>query len=203
MGLLLDLTTGVFHDSNCPLLKNEDLEDKRWVNEFTVRKGYTPCRRCCRMYSKFLKDNRLAKRLEDRGYKYGFSGNWMYIQSDVAYWKIYFDISGRYVLYHGNNRPKKNGEVKKPDYHRQSDVPYYQSLNEFLTYIFNHDEYIRTGSFDLNKLPRSTKNQKKFKNRVRNRIKNCERKRVYRKLDQLTKQRLEEEKKVEADGIAV
>lgn len=111
--------------------------------------------------------------------KYGvqtlFSGNDLYLVTDLSSWQIHYDEKrNRYLLYHHNLGKKKIQVKQAPElkYHVQSDicgVSGYQSPYVYLKYAYNHDKAKKIEMTDYKNLPHSTNKAKKYYKQAKNR----------------------------------
>ena len=139
------------------------------------RVAFYPCK-----YRKYaLGIECLAKK---RGVQIEFDDADLYILTDMAAWKIsyaqYFD---RYKLLHCpfDGKPLTMEEAKTAHYHVQRDVVKNQSPYNHLEYIVRHDEAKKLMQVSYKKLPKVTKQQKKYYRQAENREKRNSIKRVW------------------------
>lgn len=134
-----------------------------------------------------------------RGVQIEFDDTDLYIITDMAAWKIsYVEYSDRYKLLHCpfDKNPLTMGEAKTAHYHVQRDVAKNQSPYNHLEYILRHDEAKKLMQVSYKKLPKVTKQQKKYYRQAENREKRNSIKRVWNLFA-----KLEEEKVKCADRI--
>ena len=134
-----------------------------------------------------------------RGVQIEFDDTDLYIITDIAAWKIsYVEYSDRYKLLHCpfDKNPLTMGEAKTAYYHVQRDVAKNQSPYNHLEYILRHDEAKKLMQVSYKKLPKVTKQQKKYYRQAENREKRNSIKRVWNLFA-----KLEEEKVKCADRI--
>lgn len=134
-----------------------------------------------------------------RGVQIEFDDTDLYIITDIAAWKIsYVEYSDRYKLLHCpfDKNPLTMGEAKTAHYHVQRDVAKNQSPYNHLEYILRHDEAKKLMQVSYKKLPKVTKQQKKYYRQAENREKRNSIKRVWNLFA-----KLEEEKVKCADRI--
>ena len=117
----------------------------------------------------------------------------------MAAWKIsYVEYFDRYKLLHCpfDKKPLTMVEAKTAHYHVQRDVAKNQSPYNHLEYILRHDEAKKLMQVSYKKLPKVTKQQKKYYRQAENREKRNSIKRVWNLFA-----KLEEEKVKCADRI--
>ena len=134
-----------------------------------------------------------------RGVQIEFDDTDLYILTDIAAWKIsYVEYFDRYKLLHCpfDKNPLTMGEAKTAHYHVQRDVAKNQSPYNHLEYILRHDEAKKLMQVSYKKLPKVTKQQKKYYRQAENREKRNSIKRVWNLFA-----KLEEEKVKCADRI--
>lgn len=134
-----------------------------------------------------------------RGVQIEFDDTDLYIITDIAAWKIsYVEYFDRYKLLHCpfDKNPLTMGEAKTAHYHVQRDVAKNQSPYNHLEYILRHDEAKKLMQVSYKKLPKVTKQQKKYYRQAENREKRNSIKRVWNLFA-----KLEEEKVKCADRI--
>ncbi len=121
----------------------------------------------------------LAKK---RGVQIEFDDTDLYILTDMAAWKIsYVQYFDRYKLLHCpfDGKPLTMEEAKTAHYHVQRDVVKNQSPYNHLEYIVRHDEAKKLMQISYKKLPKVTKQQKKYYRQAENREKRNSIKRVW------------------------
>ena len=134
-----------------------------------------------------------------RGVQIEFDDTDLYILTDMAAWKIsYVQYFDRYKLLHCpfDKNPLTMVEAKTAHYHVQRDVAKNQSPYNHLEYILRHDEAKKLMQVSYKKLPKVTKQQKKYYCQAENREKRNSIKRVWNLFA-----KLEEEKVKCADRI--
>ena len=134
-----------------------------------------------------------------RGVQIEFDDTDLYILTDIAAWKIsYVEYFDRYKLLHCpfDKKPLTMEEAKTAHYHVQRDVVKNQSPYNHLEYILRHDEAKKLMQVSYKKLPKVTKQQKKYYRQAENREKRNSIKRVWNLFA-----KLEEEKVKCADRI--
>ena len=117
-----------------------------------------------------------------RGVQIEFDDTDLYILTDMAAWKIsYVEYFDRYKLLHCpfDKNPLTMGEAKTAHYHVQRDVAKNQSPYNHLEYILRHDEAKKLMQVSYKKLPKVTKQQKKYYRQAENREKRNSIKRVW------------------------
>ena len=117
-----------------------------------------------------------------RGVQIEFDDTDLYILTDMAAWKIsYVEYFDRYKLLHCpfDKKPLTMGEAKTAHYHVQRDVAKNQSPYNHLEYILRHDEAKKLMQVSYKKLPKVTKQQKKYYRQAENREKRNSIKRVW------------------------
>ena len=139
------------------------------------RVAFYPCK-----YRKYaLGIEYLAKK---RGVQIEFDDTDLYILTDMAAWKIsYVQYFDRYKLLHCpfDGKPLTMEEAKTAHYHVQRDVVKNQSPYNHLEYIVRHDEAKKLMQISYKKLPKVTKQQKKYYRQAENREKRNSIKRVW------------------------
>jgi len=121
----------------------------------------------------------LAKK---RGVQIEFDDTDLYILTDMAAWKIsYVQYFDRYKLLHCpfDGKPLTMEEAKTAHYHVQRDVAKNQSPYNHLEYIVKHDEAKKLMQISYKKLPKVTKQQKKYYRQAENREKRNSIRRVW------------------------
>lgn len=139
------------------------------------RVAFYPCK-----YRKYaLGIECLAKK---RGVQIEFDDTDLYILTDMEAWKIsYVQYFDRYKLLHCpfDGKPLTMEEAKTAHYHVQRDVVKNQSPYNHLEYIVRHDEAKKLMQISYKKLPKVTKQQKKYYRQAENREKRNSIKRVW------------------------
>ncbi|WHE87680.1 hypothetical protein [Lachnoanaerobaculum gingivalis] len=118
-----------------------------------------------------------------RGVQIEFDDTDLYILTDMAAWKIsYVQYFDRYKLLHCpfDGKPLTMEEAKTAHYHVQRDVAKNQSPYNHLEYILRHDEAKKLMQVSYKKLPKVTKQQKKYYRQAENREKRNSIRRVWK-----------------------
>ena len=134
----------------------------------------------------------LAKK---RGVQIEFDDTDLYILTDIAAWKIsYVEYFDRYKLLHCpfNEKPLTMEEAKTAHYHVQRDVVKNQSPYNHLEYIVRHDEAKKLMQVSYKKLPKVTKQQKKYYRQAENREKRNSMKRVWNLFAKLEEEKVKQ-----------
>lgn len=87
-----------------------------------------------------------------------------YAVTEIGAWKIFLNRCGKYVLFHMNRYSKdmSSYEIRRADYHCQSDVKATYSFEKIIRYIIAHDKAKVIIKDDYRKLPKKTKKQRKY-----------------------------------------
>ncbi len=123
-----------------------------------------------------------------RGVQIEFDDTDLYILTDMAAWKIsYVQYFDRYKLLHCpfDGKPLTMEEAKTAHYHVQRDVAKNQSPYNHLEYIVKHDEAKKLIQISYKKLPKVTKQQKKYYRQAENREKRNSIRRVWKLFEEL------------------
>ena len=132
----------------------------------------------------------LAKK---RGVQIEFDDTDLYILTDMAAWKISY-VQHRYKLLHCpfDGKPLTMEEAKSAHYHVQRDVVKNQSPYNHLEYILRHDEAKKLMQVSYKKLPKVTKQQKKYYRQAENREKRNSMKRVWNLFAKLEEEKVKQ-----------
>ena len=89
---IVDLRHGIYHVTSCPYVKKADSNKKYWVHSDILGiSNYFPCRHC-RSLTYIFNGNKgtFEKIIQSKGYTYRLTSKRLYLQSDIAYWRIGF-----------------------------------------------------------------------------------------------------------------
>ena len=136
--------------------------------EKAKKKHYHECKYCAGLHGDIrVHKNAISTWTEKKGVNFTYHNgtDTLYIQTAVGFWKVFLkDEIDEYLLYHRNkyNTGMNFQEAIHGDFHRQSDVKATESMEKIVDYIVAHDRAKITIMDDYRKLPRSTKQQKKY-----------------------------------------
>jgi len=107
--------------------------------------GYRVCKYCNSINHHYLVEQPALDRYErSRNMKFNFIDGILYVKSELGCWKIVYSKQYEdFVLYHRNNTYKEL-DFEHPQfesYHRQIDKYKANSIQDYLSYIYNHDKY--------------------------------------------------------------
>lgn len=169
---------GCYHEEWCPYAKKIGKRYKRFLNKDEARRrGYQECSWCGGMHGIYLT---LKKNPEHFG-KFGRNLHYYYdrkdqalcVRTDIGFWKILKNRAQEiYALYHLNSRDFSQTAADKylarRLYHRQTDVKDTDNAGFVLRYIYKHDKAREMmWNEDYRKLPKSTKQQKRYYKQVK------------------------------------
>ncbi len=154
-----------------------------------VRHGYHECSCCSGMKGAVRVSRKALNQVgQDIAFEYLYDdkSDTLFIRTEFGFWKIYQKESG-FVLYHCSryDRTKTFEALMHDVFHRQSDVPAYESLLKHVNYIVEHDRAKRIILEDYKKLPQRTKKQKKYYKKAEQRARRLQIMRVDMLLDSL------------------
>ena len=167
-----------YHEEWCPYAKKIGKKYRRTLNkEEARRRGYQECTWCGGMHGIYLE---LKRNPEQRG-KFGKNLHYYYdrkdhalcVRSEIGFWKILKNrAQDIYALYHLNSRDfsRSVGDkfLARRFFHRQSDVKVTDNISFILRYIYDHDKAkLMMWNDDIRKLPKSTKQQKRYYKHVK------------------------------------
>lgn len=159
----------IYHRCGCIYAKRIKFDNRKEMSlEKAEKKHYHECKYCAGLQG----DVRVHKKAistwtEKKGvnFTYHKETDTLYMQTAVGFWKVFMkEELSEYLLYHRNKfyAGMSFQEAIHGDFHRQSDVKATESMEKIVDYIVAHDRAKLTIMDDYRKLPRSTKQQKKY-----------------------------------------
>lgn len=184
----------VFHEPYCPYAKRMIGKYKRNLTEEQARsRGYSECSWCGGIHGTYLRmkafPQAFPKDLSELGLSYDFENQAICFRTNIGFWKIRWDKKqAGYKLYHLNKesfrKDKTDRELMKGWFHRQVDMSTTKKLGYILKYIVDHDKAKAIMEDDWRKLPKSTKQQRRYYRQAKKR----ERKKSIQRVDEIFRQ---------------
>lgn len=181
----------IYHDSWCPYAKNIKSDNKWQTSNFRElrKQGYKPCSFCQRPPG-IAYYYRTIEKLDCMFDKFS---NSICVKTNIGFWKAVYGKEDRlWRLYHMNSfgrdhfdpdlNPK---ELVKGRFHRQKDVAPQESFETVLNYILAHDKNKRIIQDDYRKLPKSSKQDRKYYYAAKNRKKRHDINKVFKLFDKI------------------
>ena len=179
----------VFHLPGCPYDNRIRFENREDMNRWeAAHMGYRPCKYCSTMrgYHHIRKPfmKQMTKQHETQ-FTLAKDTDTLYIRTDAGFWKMYTKVDMQYRLYHLNtfDASLSTEQMMRGKYHQQKDVKFSTSPNSIIHYIIKHDEAKKIIEDDYRKLPRSTRKEKKYYEKARNRDGRRKKRQLYSLLD--------------------
>lgn len=160
----------VYHKPGC-IYERKILPDNRWSlkpDKIEHSKKFCVCKYCeglkgdVRVHRTVIAKWEKQKKAE---FFFDEKTQTMYIRTKIGCWKFFLkeDI-GKYLLYHRNEFDSSIDwqTLIYGEFHRQTDVKPTGNLMKLLEYIFAHDQAKIIIMDDYRKLPRATKQQRKY-----------------------------------------
>ena len=153
----------VFHEPYCPYAKRMIGKYKRNLTEEQARsRGYSECSWCGGIHGTYLRmkafPQAFPKDLSELGLSYDFENQAVCFRTKIGFWKGWF--------------------------HRQVDMSTTKKLGYILKYIVDHDKAKAIMEDDWRKLPKSTKQQRRYYRQAKKR----ERKKSIQRVDEIFRQ---------------
>lgn len=161
----------VYHKDGCPYISKIGSKYKRKINPDAKRyQDWRECKYCggTRGYARVFHKRPYRHSIEKKCRCYWEHGtDNLYISTKLGFWKIYLKhdpFSRRWLLFHANHydREKSINQMMHSAYHRQRDVGPTDNIDSIVSYIVSHDKNKEIASYDYRKLPKKTKQQKKY-----------------------------------------
>lgn len=178
----------IYHRSNCIYAARiRKCNQIKMSLEHANEQHYRPCKYCAGLKGDVEAHKKAFKTWEQKyhiTFIYHSSTNTLYIRTTLGFWKVYETYKTRqYLLFHRNTYANgmEHNEAISGKFHRQMDVLPTDSLEKMVDYIVSHDKAKAIIMDDYKKLPKRTKQQKKYYMAAERR----ERKRERKKLDAL------------------
>lgn len=159
----------VYHRLGCIYAKRIKAENRKEMSvEQAQKRHYQECKYCAGLLGDVRDHKKTLPKWEQKyhmKFTYEKAVDTLYIQTDIGFWKMYLKEGlGKYLLYHRNTYAKDMDyrSATFGDFHRQVDVKATESLQKIVEYIAAHDRAKVIIMDDYRKLPRSTKQQKKY-----------------------------------------
>ncbi len=164
-----DKKNKIYHRCGCIYARRIKPDNrKEMAVEVAERKHYHACKYCAGLRG----DVNVHKgtfatwsRKRNMQFNYHKPSDTLYIQTEVGFWKVFLKKElGEYLLYHRNTYAAGMNfdEAIHGEFHRQSDVKATESMEKIVEYITAHDRAKLIIMDDYRKLPKSTKQQKKY-----------------------------------------
>lgn len=188
----------IYHYDYCPYAKRIDRKYRREISERKAKsKGYTECQWCGGLHGVYLQSTMIEDMYGERQRKavkigYDTKEKALYFRTNIAFWKLVKSWNtNNLLLFHLNeesfdpnftNRKLLNGK-----FHRQTDVPGFDNFDKIrgiVNYIYEHDKAKRIMTDDWKKLPKKTKQQRKYYEQARRK----DRHRKLKRIDELFKE---------------
>ena len=160
----------IFHKSRCFYINRISNNNYKIFDKYYVRNHkYHTCKYC----DGFAGDMRIYKGYMEEKSKSGkikFYPNYdkeiLFVETSVGLWKLYRDPETcSYALYH-HNYFKQGISVEDAmagrHFHRQTDVKETENLEKIIDYVIAHDKAKEIIADDYRKLPKTSKQQKKY-----------------------------------------
>lgn len=159
----------IYHRCGCMYARRIKPDNRKEMDvETAERKHYHACKYCAGLSG----DVRVHKtafavwsKKRNIHFQYHKPSDTLYIQTKIGFWKIFFkEEPGAYLLYHRNTYSDgmNFNEAIHGDFHRQIDVKATTSMERLVEYITAHDRAKVIIMDDYRKLPKRTKQQKRY-----------------------------------------
>lgn len=166
----------VYHQEYCPYAKRIDKKYRRYITEQKAKsKGYSECAWCGGLHGKYLLANVEPEMYGERQRKavklsYDTKQKALCFRTKIAFWKLVKSWNtDNYLLFHLNGESfdpsYSNQKLMSGQFHRQTDVAGFSNLDkihDLVSYIYEHDKAKRIMEGDWRRLPKKTKQQKKY-----------------------------------------
>lgn len=160
----------IFHKSRCFYTDKIYSNNIRILDNIYVRKHkYHTCKYCdgfvgdMRIYKGYME-----KKSQDGKIKFypNYDKDTLFVETNVGLWRLYRDTETcSYALYH-HNYFKQGISVEDAmagrHFHRQTDVKETENLEKIIDYVIAHDKAKEIIADDYRKLPKTSKQQKKY-----------------------------------------
>jgi hypothetical protein len=164
-----DKNNKIYHRWGCIYARRIKPHNRKGMSvEVAERKHYHSCKYCAGLRGDVnVHKAAFASWSEKRNmqFQYHKPSDTLYIQTEVGCWKVFLKKElGEYLLYHRNtySAGMDFNEAIHGDFHRQSDVKATESMEMLVEYIAAHDRAKVIIMDNYRKLPKSTKQQKKY-----------------------------------------
>lgn len=163
-----DKKNKIYHRCSCIYARRIKPDNRKEMTvEVAERKRYHACKYCAGLRGDVnVHKTAFATWSKKRNvqFQYHKSSDTLYIQTEVGFWKVFLKKELGYLLYHRNtySAGMNFNEAIHGDFHRQSDVKATESMEKLVEYIAAHDRAKVIIMDDYRKLPKSTKQQKKY-----------------------------------------
>lgn len=159
----------IYHRCGCMYARRIKPDNRKEMRiEKAEREHYHACKYCAGLYGD-VKAHKAAfiawSKKKKVQFHYHRSSDTLYIQTEIGFWKVFLkEELGAYLLYHRNTYSSQMSfdEAICGDFHRQSDVKATASMERLVEYITAHDRAKVIIMDDYRKLPKRTKQQRKY-----------------------------------------
>ena len=184
----------VWHRPRCPHSRQILPDNRLSLPKHEAKAaGYRPCRCCATLNGSIRAAGATleshARRLH---MELTLDGKTLHARTAEGFWKIFWvpDADGLMLLHRNRFDPALPTEkLTRGSFHRQSDVRITDSLVSILEYIEAHDRAQPILRDDYHKLPRRTRQEKRYYEAAERRSRRNEVRRVFSLFDQIEKER--------------
>jgi len=132
------------HNSNCPhckTIKSDNLETIESLEEFNIHDCHF-CLECFGLIDLYEHEKAQLEKIQlTNRINIHYEDEQIYIKSLLSQWIIFIDFNDNLKLYHKNSNKKHNEDSEIYGYHNQN--VQFNTLEEYMNYIIEHDEYRR------------------------------------------------------------
>lgn len=179
-----------YHQEFCPHARRITQSNRTLVDEYFARtNNYKPCAFCCSPKGLAYK----YRNMNGGESFYDPVDDAICIKTKVGFWKIIKDKrTNLWKLYHMNHNGYKSfdsnrspEELMRGNFHRQDDVSKTSDIDDLVTYIRKHDHSRAIYEDDYRRMPKSTKQERKYYRQAKKRKRRESIKNVYALLDKI------------------
>lgn len=138
----------VYHKPGCKYVRRmKTMNTLHVTKDDAIRHHCRICRYCNSMnYHLNVEKETISSFESEKNMQFKVIDGILYVKTDIGCWKlIYVRREEKITLYHRNKsfEPINWEHPEKENYHHQNDIPYSETIGNYLSYIYDHDKYKR------------------------------------------------------------
>lgn len=142
----LGINSMIYHKPGCRYVERIKYKNRMSLPKHDAKiEGYHVCRYCNSMNHHYrVEHNKLDFYSRCKKLQFNYIDGILYVKSEIGCWKlVYVRREEKIALYHRNTstKPLDFEHPQYEAYHRQEDKPFCNSIEGYLSYIYEHDKY--------------------------------------------------------------
>ena len=142
----LGINSMIYHKPGCRYVERIKYKNRMSLTKHDAKiEGYHVCRYCNSMNHHYrVEHNKRDFYSRCKKLQFNYIDGILYVKSEIGCWKlVYVRREEKIALYHRNTstKPLDFEHPQYEAYHRQEDKPFCNSIEGYLSYIYEHDKY--------------------------------------------------------------